>query len=176
MPPTLVTQLIAGNRDAFAELYDLFGRKLYATAVQLNCTHQEAEDIVHDLFVELAHHRHELSNIKNLEAYIFTMLRNAVSRLRRRKKIGLKAFLRWTSEQVARNRTYDVPATLPDEELSKALNLLPEQQRIVLVLKVISGLSFKQISSVIGIKMNTAASRYRYAIQKLQSALGSKDQ
>ena len=90
MPPTLVTQLIAGDRDAFADLYDRFGRKLYATAVQLNCTHQEAEDIVHDLFVELAHHRHELSNIKNLEAYIFTMLRNAVSRLRRRKKLASK--------------------------------------------------------------------------------------
>ena len=104
------------------------------------------------------------------------MLRNAVSRLRRRKKIGLKAFLRWTSEQVARNRTHDAPATLPDEDLLKALNLLPEEQRIILVLKVISGLSFKQISSVVGIKMNTAASRYRYAIQKLQSALGSKDQ
>ena len=176
MQPPLVTQLIAGDRDAFAKLYDRFGRKLYATAVQLNCTHQEAEDIVHDLFVELARHRHELSHIKNLEAYIFTMLRNAVSRLQRRKKIGLKAFLRWTSEQVARNRTYDVPATLHDEDLSKALNLLPEEQRIILVLKVISGLSFKQISSVIGIKMNTAASRYRYAIQKLQSALGSKDQ
>ena len=37
-------------------------------------------------------------------------------------------------------------------------------------------MSLKQISSVVGIKMNTAASRYRYAIQKLQSALGSKDQ
>ena len=76
---------------------------------------------------------------------------------------------------MARNRTHDVPAILPDEELSKALNLLPEQQRIVVVLKIISGLSFKQISSVVGIKMNTAASRYRYAIQKLQSALGPED-
>ena len=50
------------------------------------------------------------------------MLRNAAAPPRRN-KIGLKAFLRWTSEQVARNRTHDVPATLPDEDLSKALNL-----------------------------------------------------
>ena len=103
------------------------------------------------------------------------MLRNAFSRLQRRKKTGLKAFLRWSSDQIARNRTHGIPATLPDEDLSKALNLLPEPQRIVLILKVISGLSFKQISSVVGIKMNTAASRYRYAIQKLQSALGAED-
>ena len=58
MQPPLVTQLVAGDRDAFAALYDRLGKKLYATAVQLNCAHQEAEDIVHDLFVELARHRH----------------------------------------------------------------------------------------------------------------------
>ena len=176
MQPTLITQLVAGDHEAFAALYDRLGEKLYATAVQLNCTHQEAEDIAHDLFVELARHRQQLSDVKNLDAYIFTMLRNAVSRLQRRKKIGLKAFLQWASDQVARNRTHDVPATLPDDNLSKALILLPEQQRTVLILKVISGLSFKQISSVVGIKMNTAASRYRYAIQKLKGTLGPEDE
>ena len=176
MQPTLITQLVAGDHEAFAALYDRLGAKLYATAVQLNCTHQEAEDIAHDLFVELARHRQQLSDVKNLDAYIFTMLRNAVSRLQRRKKIGLKAFLQWASDQVARNRTHDVPATLPDDNLSKALNLLPEGQRTVLILKVISGLSFKQISSVVGIKMNTAASRYRYAIQKLKGTLGPEDE
>jgi RNA polymerase sigma-70 factor (ECF subfamily) len=169
--PTLITQLVAGNHEAFAALYDRLGKKLYATAVQLDCTHQEAEDVVHDLFVELARHRHELAHVKNLDAYIFTMLRNAVSRLQRRKKTGLKAFLQWASDQVARNRTHEFPATLPDDNLSKALNLLPEGQRTVLILKVVSGLSLKQISSVVGIKMNTAASRYRYAIQKLKSTL-----
>ena len=171
MQLTLVTQLVAGDPDAFAALYDRLGKRLYATAVQLNYAHQEAEDVVHDLFVELARHRHELAHVKNLDAYIFTMLRNAVSRLQRRKKTGLKALLQWASDQVARNRTHEFPATLPDDNLSKALNLLPEGQRTVLILKVVSGLSLKQISSVVGIKMNTAASRYRYAIQKLKSTL-----
>ena len=124
----------------------------------MNCTHQEAEDIVHDLFVKLARHRQELNDVENLEAYILTMLRNAVSRLQRRKKTGLKAFLQWASNQIARNQTHEVPATLPDEDLSKALNLLPEPQRVVLILKVISGLSFNKISSIVGIKMNTTAS------------------
>ena len=66
---------------------------------------------------------------------------------------------------------HDVPATLPTDNLSKALNLLPEGQRTVLILRVISGLRFKQISSIVEIKMNTTASRCRYAIQKLQSTL-----
>ena len=90
MQPTLITQLVAGNHEAFAALYDRLGKKLYATAVQLDCTHQEAEDVVHDLFVELARHRQELSDVKNLDAYIFAMLRNTVSRLQRRKKLASK--------------------------------------------------------------------------------------
>lgn len=90
MQLTLVTQLVAGDPDAFAALYDRLGKRLYATAVQLNYAHQEAEDVVHDLFVELARHRHELAHVKNLDAYIFTMLRNAVSRLQRRKKLASK--------------------------------------------------------------------------------------
>ena len=91
------------------------------------------------------------------------------------KKTGLKEFLQWASDQVARNRMHDVPATLPTDNLSKALNLLPEGQRTVLILRVISGLRFKQISSIVEIKMNTTASRYRYAIQKLQSTLRPED-
>ena len=87
------------------------------------------------------------------------------------KKTGLKAFLQWASDQVARNRMHDVPATLPTDNLSRALNLLPEGQRTVLILRGISGLSFKQISSIVEIRVNTTASRYRYAIQKLKSTL-----
>ena len=90
MQPTLITQRVAGDHEAFAALYDRLREKLYATAVQLNCTHQEAEDIARDLFVELARHRQELSDVKNLDAYIFAMLRNAVSRLQRRKKLASK--------------------------------------------------------------------------------------
>ena len=67
--PPFVTQLVAGNRGAFAALYDRLGKKLCATAVQLNCTDQEAEDIAHDLFVELAHHRQELSDVKTCGLY-----------------------------------------------------------------------------------------------------------
>lgn len=172
--PPLVTQLVAGDRDAFTALYDRLGKKLYTTALQLNCAHQEAEDIVHDLFVELARYRQELSDVKNLMP-IFLPCYETLSAACSDKKTGLAAFLQWASDQVARNRTHDVSETIPDDNPSKALNLLPEGQRTVLILRVISGLSFKQISSTVGIKMNTTASRYRYAIQKLQRTLRPED-
>ena len=53
-----------------------------------------------------------------------------------------------------------------------ALARLPEDQREVLALKTEGELTFEEIGLVLGIPANTAASRYRYALEKLRAALG----
>jgi RNA polymerase sigma-70 factor (ECF subfamily) len=58
-----------------------------------------------------------------------------------------------------------------DEELEEAVKNLPPPLREVLVLKVWSGLTFQQIADTIGIPANTAASRYRYALERLRASL-----
>ena len=67
----------------------------------------------------------------------------------------------------------------PPGEPSAALLLerageLPAEQREVVYLKVFDGLTFKEIASVCGVSANTAASRYRYGIEKLREAAGGK--
>jgi RNA polymerase sigma-70 factor (ECF subfamily) len=51
---------------------------------------------------------------------------------------------------------------------------LPAEQKEVLFLKIIDGLTFKEIGSACGISTNTAASRYRYGIGRLREAVGGK--
>jgi RNA polymerase sigma-70 factor (ECF subfamily) len=58
-----------------------------------------------------------------------------------------------------------------DEELEQAVKTLPPNLREVLVLKIWSGLTFQQIAETLGIPANTAASRYRYALERLRSSL-----
>ena len=52
---------------------------------------------------------------------------------------------------------------------------IPEEQRQVIVLHIWGGLSFDEIGSVLAISANTAASRYRYALQKLREAMRPED-
>ena len=59
------------------------------------------------------------------------------------------------------------------DDASKALDALPGEQREVLVLKIWAELSFKEIADQLGITQNTAASRYRYALEKMRSHMGS---
>jgi RNA polymerase sigma-70 factor (ECF subfamily) len=55
--------------------------------------------------------------------------------------------------------------------LTHALAILPLEQRSVAQLKLWDGLTFEEIAEVQGIPLNTAASRYRYALEKLRSEL-----
>ena len=60
----------------------------------------------------------------------------------------------------------------PDtERLTQALTMLPPEQREVLSLKIAGELTFAQIGEVLSVSQNTAASRYRYALEKLHAVL-----
>ena len=58
--------------------------------------------------------------------------------------------------------------------IESALKSLPAQQREVVVMKIWGGLTFTQIGQAMGISINTAASRYRYALERLQAVLSEE--
>jgi len=59
--------------------------------------------------------------------------------------------------------------------LRRALFILPDDQRKVVVLHVWAELTFSQIAEILDISANTAASRYRYALAKLREAMCTKE-
>jgi RNA polymerase sigma-70 factor (ECF subfamily) len=69
---------------------------------------------------------------------------------------------------VFRHRGGDQEAALA---LEKALAELPEEQREVVVMRMWGGLTLEEIGAAVGVPLNTVASRYRYALEKLRSNL-----
>ena len=157
-----------------AVLYDRLAGRLLGAARTLGCPAVEAEDIVHDLFVSLARSGTPLEGVVDIEAYAFTGLRHAVAR--RRQALGLE---RVAIDRSARQREAEgrlvTPAAQPvdfaDQRIERALARLPPAQREVVALKIDGGLSFAQIAVVTGVSINTAAGRYRYALEKLRVLL-----
>jgi RNA polymerase sigma-70 factor (ECF subfamily) len=64
----------------------------------------------------------------------------------------------------------EIPAE-QSARLEQALASLPPEQREVIALKVDGGLKFHEIAAVLGTSPNTAASRYRYALEKLRERM-----
>lgn len=57
------------------------------------------------------------------------------------------------------------------QQIEKALQTLPDYYKEVVILKIWGGLTFEQIAETLDIPMNTAASRYRYALERLRRTL-----
>ena len=174
MPTPSSQSLAAGDREAFAALYDRLGVRLYRAALTMLASTTEAEDVVHDLFVELARNCHRLAAVADLDGYVFTMLRHAVSRRQRRESLARRSLDRLGRERLDAGGFSASPVELADDALAAAVASLPSEQREVVALKIDGGLTFAEIAAVIGISANTAASRYRYALEKLRAALAEE--
>jgi RNA polymerase sigma-70 factor (ECF subfamily) len=166
-PPAnpLASALADGRADGFAALYDRLGASLLRVARVMLHSSAEAEDAVQDVFVELVRRRDQLAQVRDLDAYVFVMLRHVVGRRIERQRTEQRHL-----RQMAPVTSQSQVASSPDG-LEEALKSLLAEQREVIALKIDGGLTFAQIGMVLNVSLNTAASRYRYALEKLRRQL-----
>lgn len=167
-PNVDVKLLAAGEPAAYAALYARLARRLLRVAAAMLGDAAEAEDAVHDLFVALARGRERLAYVEDLDAYVFASLRHAISARAEKRQFERRHWERLASTPVI---AAESAGAADQEEVAAALALLPLEQREIVAMKIDGGLTFAQIAQVLSISPNTAASRYRYAIEKLRKFL-----
>ncbi len=76
----LLKGLANGRADAWAELYDRFGRRLFAVACRMAPSQQDAEDVVQEGFLNLYRARRSMDGVRDPAAYVFSALRRTALR------------------------------------------------------------------------------------------------
>jgi len=157
------------------ELYGHHGEILYRYLVFKLGSAEDAEDVLQEAFCKFARYDVRWRLVRNPHAFAFRVVRNEANRFLKR-KLGRREGERVIAAGAA---TGSAAAFAPSGEPASALLLarldrLPGDQKETVYLKVFDGLTFKEIASVCGISANTAASRYRYGIEKLREAVGEK--
>jgi RNA polymerase sigma factor (sigma-70 family) len=133
---------------------------------------RDAEDVLQEVFFELVEANRLLMPIEHVTGWLFRVARNRITDLLRRRR---------PEEDVA-----SVADLLPSpdegpealharrvllEELERALEELPEEQRQVFLGHEVAGLSFKEMAAATGVSVNTLLSRKRYAVLRLRARL-----
>lgn len=141
----------------------------------------DAEDIVQEVFFQLASSYSVTEPIEKLTAWLFHVTRNKIIdwyRRRRPETVPLdsqEADSRLMLDEILFDAGQDPGAlyarSLVWTELADALDDLPEEQREVFVLHELEGRSFKEIAEKTGEPMNTLLSRKRYAVLYLRERL-----
>ena len=153
-------------------LYDEHAQALYAFLLNLTRDEADTRDLLQDIFVKLACDPELLAGVRDERAFLVRLARNAAIDLIRRRGTRAKTRDQFAAESISPF----APASDPDEQtfravLAGALAELPEDQRAVVHLKLWDGLTFEQIADALDIPLNTAASRYRYGLDKLRERL-----
>lgn len=156
--------------EELERLYDAHASGLFRYFAAIVKCEADARDLLQELFIKLAREKAVLADCE--KAWIYRLGHNlAVDWLRRRKTRS-----EYEQRAVEEGTGMFVPASNPDaallaRQLEEAMEALPLDQRSVTQMKLWEGFTFDEIAAAQRIPANTAASRYRYALEKLRSLL-----
>lgn len=167
-PSKVAEQARGGSSAALGALYRQFGPGLFRLAYRLTGSSEDAEDVVHDVFVGLPEALGRYEERGRLDAWLKRLTaRVALMRLRagrRRAAIRLEDHEAATEPQRG-SETGDLQA---------AVDALPTSLRSVLVLKEVEGYSHSEIAGMLGISPVASRVRLMRAMSRLRWILGGK--
>ena len=173
----LIWKLKHGSAEAFERIYLTHKNDLLKLALVLLADVHTAEDVVHDVFVQVAQRRQDLRLAGNLKSLLATAV---VNRVRNARRDGKRRSDR--AEARANGAQADVCgpehwAVLSErlQRLRNAMAQLPYEQREAVALHEGAEMTFPQIARLQRVSVNTVQGRCRYGLQKLRSLLNSEE-
>lgn len=173
----LVARVRDGDADALGALYDLHHGVVRAFARRLLRDEAAAEDLVHDVFVALPRALRGFEGRSSLRTFLISIAVNHARHHGRGTARRLRALERYHEARVPE------PEVAPDEAserqrlaaiLARALEALPMEQRIVVVLCTVEERTSVEVAEILGIPEGTVRTRLFHARKKLREHLAAE--
>lgn len=178
----LLAKFKKGDQQAFELLVRKYKTTVYNTIYSIIGNAQEADDIAQEVFLKVYTKADSFKGESSFSTWLYRITVNrCVDELRRRKNKIISYETEFNQEEklklkdVLASRENDITEKLRQKELQdiiqKAMNSLPEKYRIILTLKEIEGLSYKEISQIMKISLAKVKIWLFRARQKLKGKL-----
>lgn len=161
-------QQALGSETAFKEIYSMFWKKLFSIAYGKLNEKQEAEDVVHDVFVSLWINRDKIK-IRSLEQYLATAVKYLVlTKLKKREhqRKYCQSVKHLTSDEwVIENTVYNKQIL---ETVNNGIEALPEKCRLIFKYSRNEGMAVKQIAKQLNLSPKTVENQLGKALKHLK--------
>jgi len=182
---TLLTRAQAGDMSAFESLVERHEEKVYGLALRMTRSEADAAEIAQDTFLSAYQHLSEFRGEAAFGSWVHKIAaNNALMRLRRQRILDVVSDDLAAPEFTERGSLAEPPETdwsrraddkILDDELGRAIqeatDTLPEGYREVFLLKDVEGLSYEEISEMLGISIPAVKSRLHRARLALREAI-----
>jgi len=169
----LVWRFNRGDADALRCIYEKYKNDLLKVAAALLNDKDCIEDVVHDVFVSFAGTVGNFRLSGSLKGYLSICAanrardRNRATKRHRNLSLDKAGPIRSDKNRPDNSAIYDELS----EKLDYAMSIIPDEQREIIILHLLSKMRFRHIAKSKGVSVNTVISRYRYGLKKLHSIL-----
>jgi RNA polymerase sigma-70 factor (ECF subfamily) len=157
--------------EDIATFYDAHATAVFGFLITLAGSEAEARDLLQEVFLRLTRSQTPADSIAEPRAFLLTMARRAFIDAARRRETRDRFHTKVAEAAPRLFEDTSPDAGLCREAVEESLAALPQEQREAVVLHVWAGLTFREIAAALEIPLHTAASRCRYGLTKLRSAL-----
>ena len=174
----LVWRFNRGDPAALCRIYEKYRAPLLRAAAALLIDRSGVEDVLHDVFVDFAQTTGRFQLQGSLKGYLSICVAN---RARDRNRAMQRRVAVSLDDIDVHPNGGDGPERLAmtrelTSKLETTMSLLPDEQKEIIVLHLQGKLPFREIAKLREISLNTAMSRYRYALDKIRSALDGESE
>lgn len=176
----LITAIIDRDRKVFELFYKTYYKQLFAVAYRYIGNRQQAEEIVHDVFIVIWNKGEQLNIQQSVKSYLFRSVVNSSLNAIKREKMDTERRASYLSQ-------YDpeVASTSEQQEeaeaavmcrLEEALGMLPEKCRQVMYLSRFGKMKQKDIAEQMNISIKTVKNHLTYGFNKLREHMAKHNQ
>ena len=172
----LVTRLQAGDLEALGHLFDRYYAQIFRTAVAITHDDAVAEDITQDCFLRLHRYANRIDTRLPLAPWLYRVTVNLsytwITRHKKR-RVSLEAVVDYLMSPPRTTPDHAVEVSGLQAEVRQAISALNFNQRVVVVLHYLNGLSLEDIADILECPVGTVKSRLYYARENLRHKLVS---
>mgnify|MGYP000513012720 CR=1 FL=1 len=178
-----IAQLRAGKQHAYSQLLDDFQQKVFGTCISFIPNKEDAEDVAQEVFLEVFKSINKFKGDSKLSTWIYKIATNKCLEFIRKKNTKKRfAFMQTIlGNEIPLDKTsyfteVNHPGILLENKeksaiIFKAINTLPESQRVIFTLAKIDGKSYQEIVEITGKSLSSVESVMFRAKKGLQEKL-----
>jgi RNA polymerase sigma-70 factor (ECF subfamily) len=177
--PEVIEACQRGDEEAFRVLFETHKDRVYSIALRYAGDSAAAMDIAQDTFLKLLSSIRQFRGDSSFESWLYRLVVNSCLDYHRRRRRFLPLLEDGLGEALdvfRAPRESALNEMLRDEQgerVQQVVAQLPEEQRIVVVLRYTEGLSYEEIADLLGCRRGTVASRLNRAHKTLERRLAS---
>ncbi len=166
----LIQEFNAGNEQAFNQLVLRYQEKIYWIVRRMIVDHDETDDLVQNIFVKAYQSLHSFKGESSFYTWIYRISVNITLNELRRKKIRRTFSLDEEVHQIASRDELPQEKLEREEQtqtINKAIELLPEKQKKVFLLRYYEELPYEEIAKILKTSVGGLKANYFHAVKKI---------